>query len=189
MSPIIPKADVSTAPNDVQKIIDDCFKPANWFVKYTELGPAEDKYMAISLNYPGDIKSKEAESTVQLLNSNNKVALVECKRIAQKYDLMMYSQRIFVHWHVGEVMEEELAEAREDLGFLEKDYLDVLIEKPTDDVGCNNAVDDAGDNSIIYKKYFVFFESHVVESCYFDFFLNLIAFFLNRIIFFPQKLS
>ncbi|ETO00992.1 tubulin alpha-4 chain [Reticulomyxa filosa] len=187
--------------------------------------------MAISLNYFGDIKSKEANATVQWSKSNNKVALVEwcstgfkislnevpavilesddvgifsknsimvanntgisrlfSKRIAQKYDLMMYSQRVFVHWHVGEVME-ELAEAREDLGLLEKDYLDVLIEQPTDGVGGNNAGDDAGDNSIIYKKYFVSFESHVVESCYFDFFLNLIEFFLNRIIFFPQKLS
>ncbi|ETO08922.1 tubulin alpha 2, partial [Reticulomyxa filosa] len=31
MSPIIPKTDVSTAPNDVQKITNDCFKQANWF--------------------------------------------------------------------------------------------------------------------------------------------------------------
>ncbi|ETO21824.1 tubulin alpha-3 chain [Reticulomyxa filosa] len=51
MSPIIPKADTGTAPNDVQKITDDYFKPANWFMKFTEFDPAEDKYMAISLNY------------------------------------------------------------------------------------------------------------------------------------------
>ncbi|ETO07509.1 hypothetical protein RFI_29883, partial [Reticulomyxa filosa] len=29
MSPIIPKVDVSTAPNDIQKVTDDCFKPVN----------------------------------------------------------------------------------------------------------------------------------------------------------------
>jgi len=51
----------------------------------------------------------------------------------------MYSQRAFVHWYVGEGMEEgEFAEAREDLGFLEKDYLDVLNEQPTDNEQGNN---------------------------------------------------
>ncbi|ETO23785.1 tubulin alpha chain, partial [Reticulomyxa filosa] len=167
MSPIIPKVDVSTAPNDVQKITDDCFNPANWFVKYTEFDPTEDKYVTIYLNYRGNITSKEANATVQWLKSNNKVALVEwcptsfkiglnnvptvtlesddigafsknavmiannmgisrvfSKRIIQKYDLM-YSQRAFVHWYLGEGMEEgEFDEAREDLGFLEKYYLD-----------------------------------------------------------------
>jgi len=56
----------------------------------------------------------------------------------KKYDLM-YSQRAFVHWYVGEGMEEgEFAEAREDLGFLEKDFMDVLSEQATDDAGNNN---------------------------------------------------
>ena len=56
-----------------------------------------------------------------------------------KYD-MMYSQRAFVHWYVGEGMEEgDFAKAREDLGFLEEDYLDVLSEQAT------NEEDDDGD--------------------------------------------
>ena len=47
---------------------------------------------------------------------------------------MMYSQRAYVHWYVGEGMEEgEFSEAREDLGFLEKDYLDVITEQASDD--------------------------------------------------------
>jgi len=38
-----------------------------------------------------------------------------------------------VHWYVGEGMEEdEFSEVREGLGFLEKDYLDVTTEQPSD---------------------------------------------------------
>jgi len=68
-----------------------------------------------------------------MMGNNTGISRLFTDRISRKYDLM-YSQRAFVHWYVGEGMEEgEFAEAREDLGFLEKDYLDVLSEQPTDD--------------------------------------------------------
>merc|ERR1711902_238914 len=61
----------------VREITDTVMQPKSMLIKYTDFDPVEDKYMAVSLNYRGEVKSKEANATVQWLKQNNKMSFVE----------------------------------------------------------------------------------------------------------------
>uniref|UniRef100_A0A3Q3WSB6 Tubulin alpha chain n=1 Tax=Mola mola TaxID=94237 RepID=A0A3Q3WSB6_MOLML len=146
-SPIISAEKACHEQLTVSEITSDCFEPANQMVK---CDPRRGKYMACCMLYRGDVIPKDVNAAIANIKTRRSIQFVDwCPtgfkvrnmtwertaanttaiaeawaRLDYKFDVM-YAKRAFVHWYVGEGMEEgEFTEAREDLACLEKDYQD-----------------------------------------------------------------
>merc|ERR1712110_1318910 len=109
-APVISKAKTGHEQHTTPQITSAAFEPANFMIKCDPRGPNHE-YLSVCLLFRGDVVVKDMNASVATID--------------YKFDLM-YAKRAFVHWYVGEGMEEgEFSEAREDVAALEQDYIEV----------------------------------------------------------------
>merc|ERR1712142_772427 len=77
MSPVTTDKKKDTAPKEINQITEQCFAQKNFFAKIADFDAEEDKYMAISVNFRGDVKAKKANAAVQWMKDHKKIVFVE----------------------------------------------------------------------------------------------------------------
>ena len=176
MAPVSTETKLESINADIKNITSLALEPESMLVEFDNYDPDECYWMAMSLQFRGNVNVTEVNDIPQWLKKERKALFVDwqpngCKigitdkppaimddddmgyydkhvtmignhygifwkfqdRIRRPCDLM-YSQRAFVHWYVGEGMEEgEFEEARESVGWIQHDYNDAMGYGPATD--------------------------------------------------------